>query len=359
MPDDVIQDMIVTPDGGYLGVGTSSFGRSGPIGNAWAFKLDAKGKLQWQKMYGRLFDPRFGAASFMSVISTPDSGYVVSGGVDQRSDLTSSGGCKVAVCSASTSRAYGLLMKLNANGEIQWQKTYGMDDGGLSFQRMLPLENGGFVVTGTTLAFDAADAWLGGFDSEGNVLWQKVFGKAKANEIRTIRKDHDGNLIIAGMLRLGFARPWALKLDPNGNVLWQKSFGKNVTLEMFDMEESIDQKGYVFLVRTIPTRAELDKDFLVPQTMWIFQLDSDGNFMWQKGYRTVMHTFSILLRRFGERYLMSSELDLIPVDAMGKIKKSPPKILDSVKVNFPSEAFTQDEVNTDIQDYEMLLSEEE
>ena len=368
MPDETIQDMIVTSDGGYLGIGQSTFGRSGVVANGWVFKLNVDGELEWQKLYGRTFDKNFSAVSLISVMSTPDQGFIIVGSLNQRITTSS-----CTICD----RRYALLMKLNTDGELQWQKSYGMDfevsiypqdengkikkestEGGFSFKRIFPVADGGFFVTGTTNIFASNDTWFARFDSEGNVLWQKAFGKEKANEIRNIREDHERNLVIAGMLTLGFSQPWALKLDPNGKVLWQKILGKSSNVQVFDVVESVDQKGYVFIGRTRPSRAQSIQDSLVPQTLWIFQLDTNGKLVWQKGYLSIFDTYSVDLRRFADGYLLRSDQDFFPIDSQGGMKKSRSKIFGPVKVNFPSKEFTQEEVETDIHDYEIPISEE-
>ncbi|MBI4262468.1 hypothetical protein HY624_03010, partial [Candidatus Uhrbacteria bacterium] len=114
--EDEINDLIITSDGGFLAVGKLS----GEKWNAFAMKLDRDGKIEWQKGYTRPNDQRFGWAVLQSVVMVPSGGYLVSGYLWER--LYDWG----ANCNACSGQ-YGLLMKLDANGAIEWQRTYGME----------------------------------------------------------------------------------------------------------------------------------------------------------------------------------------------------------------------------------------
>ena len=71
---------------------------------------------------------------------------------------------------------------LDANGNVLWQKTYGGpgDEVASSVRRST---DGGYVVTGGAWASpdvpDSADAWVMKIDGNGNVIWQKTFGRLR------------------------------------------------------------------------------------------------------------------------------------------------------------------------------------
>ncbi|RMF92999.1 MAG: M6 family metalloprotease domain-containing protein, partial [Nitrospinota bacterium] len=97
-----------TPDGGYIMAGaTNTFGVSSYDYDVWVLKLDASGAVQWQKTYG---GPDTDTA--YAIQQTPDGGYIVAGGT--RSFGAGSGDIWV--------------LKLDAKGDIEWQKTYGGPD---------------------------------------------------------------------------------------------------------------------------------------------------------------------------------------------------------------------------------------
>ena len=65
--------ILETPDGGYI-VGEETFSFGAGRRDAWLFKLDVNGNIEWQKTYG---GPRFDELS--SIQLTPDGGYVLAG----------------------------------------------------------------------------------------------------------------------------------------------------------------------------------------------------------------------------------------------------------------------------------------
>jgi hypothetical protein len=63
-----------TPDGGYILVGTNRIG-SAYIGHAFVVKTDAQGQMQWQRVYGRTNEQML----IQDVVVTPDGGYALTG----------------------------------------------------------------------------------------------------------------------------------------------------------------------------------------------------------------------------------------------------------------------------------------
>jgi hypothetical protein len=139
-----------TSDGGYIVAGgTLSFGAGG--NDIFLIKTDAKGNIQWAKIYGGTdYDYAY------SVQQTSDGGYIVAG-------YTASFG-------AGDWNIF--LIKTDAKGNIQWAKTYGetdtIDRGASSVQQT---SDGGYILAGTTLSFGAGegDIFLIKTNARGNI----------------------------------------------------------------------------------------------------------------------------------------------------------------------------------------------
>ncbi|MGC8928882.1 MAG: hypothetical protein ACP5QK_13305, partial [Myxococcota bacterium] len=98
----------------------------------WILKLRGDGNIEWQKTYG-------GSSSdyVFSVQQTKDEGYIVG-----------------AVTESFSLCGYNIwVLKLRANGDIEWERTYG---GGklLYASNIQETRDGGYVVAGTTYSFD-------------------------------------------------------------------------------------------------------------------------------------------------------------------------------------------------------------
>ncbi|MEF3167805.1 MAG: hypothetical protein K6360_00495 [Deltaproteobacteria bacterium] len=82
----------------------------------------------------------------------------------------------------------------------QWAKTYGgtSHDVANSIQQT---SDGGYIVAGWTSSFGAGDwdFWVIKLDASGNVAWQKTYGGTSCDEAFSIQQTSDGGYIVAGL----------------------------------------------------------------------------------------------------------------------------------------------------------------
>jgi uncharacterized delta-60 repeat protein len=202
------ESLIQTSDGGYLIAGyTESFGAGDR--DVYVVKLDANGNLQWTKTIGGK-DWDEGS----SLIQTSDGGYTIAG-------TTTSFG-------AGLSDAY--LVKLNANGNLQWTKTIGGKwwDSGNS---LIQTSDGGYTIAGTTFSFGAGngDVYVVKLDAKGNLQWTKTIGGKWWDSGNSLIQTSDGGYTIAGYTKSFGAGDWdfyVVKLDAKGNLQWTKTIGR-------------------------------------------------------------------------------------------------------------------------------------
>lgn len=247
-----------TLDGGYIVAGgTGASGNSGM--DLWVFKVDAAGNVQWMKSYGG------GNTEYAkSIQQTFDGGYIVAG-------LTYSFG-------AGDQDAW--ILKLDANGSVQWQKTYGGSNSDyiLSIQQT---SDGGYVAAGVTSSFGSGseDAWILKLNSSGNILWQKSFGGAGADYAGSAQQTSDGGYIVAGTstsFGAGSQDGWLLKLDADGNIQWQKTYG-GTSQDFIESIQQTDDFGYVVAGTTYSFGNG-------NSSAWVLKLNSYGDIQWQKTY---------------------------------------------------------------------------
>jgi hypothetical protein len=196
---DHVSSIQQTSNGGYIVAGsTNIFG----IYHSWIMKLDADGTIDWQNTYAHT-----GADFANSIQQTFDGGYIVAG----------------KFVSGGYNKAW--VMKIMADGTVEWQKTYASLFGNDAYS-IQQTSDGGYIVAGYTDSFGAGsnDIWVMKLMADGTVDWQKTYGGAGDDWIlsdNSIQQTSDGGYIIAGFSNsFGTVNYDALiiKIDSSGNI---------------------------------------------------------------------------------------------------------------------------------------------
>lgn len=241
---DNVEDVKQTKDNGFIIGGWSGSGISGNKTEPhfggydyWVIKIDSLGNIEWQNTIGG-----YGFDQLSSIIQTTDGGYFV-GGYSE----SSIGGDK-------TESRYGnsidyWVLKLDAIGNIMWQKTIG--GYGTDFLLSICATNdNGYILAGwsdSPIGGDKidpcsgnADYWIIKINDLGNILWQKTFGGDKYDECNQVSITNQDNIFISGRSLSGITGNktinnwdsslttddyWSLLLDRNGLIIWQQVFG--------------------------------------------------------------------------------------------------------------------------------------
>lgn len=234
--------------------------------------------------------------SGQSVIKTMDGGYAILG-FTQSADGDITG-------KLNESYDYWVL-KFNVNHDLQWSKTYGGlgDDRG---EKILQTPDGGFAILGYSDSNDgdvtnnsgAQDYWLGKLDSNGNLLWQKSYGYVGADRGKSILQTNDGGFFITGILDVTASGGagntknasskhaggdyWALKLDSQGTIEWSKYYGGSFTDSPFDAIQTLDG-GYIIVGSSDSDDVDIannigDYDF------WVLKISDSGTIIWEENF---------------------------------------------------------------------------
>lgn len=260
---DVGESVQETEDGGYIVAGyTTSFGAGGK--DAWLLKAGSDGNEEWDENLG---GPGDDAA--WSVEETDDGGIVVAGYTD----------------------SYGIgkfdvwLLKTNADGEEEWNRTFGGpgDDEGMAVGET---RDGGLIIAGRTHSYGIGgyDAWLIKADAEGNEIWDRTFGGAEEDCLCSVQETDDG-YVAAGFTNSfgsGKREVWLLRTDPEGMELWNRTVG----ISAGDFGNSVvptDDGGFIVTgwtsrdgTRTSPDDALLIKTDSEGRVEWTALLGGDG-----------------------------------------------------------------------------------
>ncbi len=220
MNHDNVYSVQQSSDGGYIIAGST-------FGGIFLIKTDANGNIQWAKTYGGT-----GIDWAYSVQQTSDGGYIVAG----YTASFGAGGYDV------------FLIKTDANGNVQWAKTYGGTNGDYA-NSVQQTSDGGYIVAGFTASFGAGytDVFLIKTDANGNIQWAKTYGGTDEDWAHSVQQTSDGGYIVAGYTRsfgAGGYDIFLIKTDANGNIIWAKTYGGTSGDYAFSVQQTSDG-GYI------------------------------------------------------------------------------------------------------------------
>ncbi|SFR35506.1 hypothetical protein SAMN04490243_1001 [Robiginitalea myxolifaciens] len=254
----------------------------------------ASGTIEWTRSFGGS-----GAESPRSIIATMDGGVAILGFTESTDgDLA---GKTTAV------NDYWLL-KLDAEGQMQWQRTLGgsKDDRG---QAVIQTRDGGYAVSGYAMSDDGDgsanngfhDNWVVRLDGGGNILWERSFGFSGHDHSYDLLQTEDDGFLFAGFMDLSAARVdgfeglsakgnassqhgvgefWCTKLFADGSLDWQFYFGGSNNDRAHALAPARDG-GFV-----LAGFSESD-DFDISAArgsydFWVIRLAEDGAMVWER-----------------------------------------------------------------------------
>jgi len=178
-------------------------------------KLDASGIVQWTRDYPYADGGDF---ELMAIDIAPDGGYVMAGRL---------------VDSHYLGYFDGIILKVDANGNLQWNREIGTADVFTELYAVKAVQ-GGYLAAGSVSPAGsmARDFLVVMFSESGAVLWTKRFDlKGSQEEMRSIDIAHDGACVVAGStngydqsdiviakVKLTGAVDWIKKYDAEASV---------------------------------------------------------------------------------------------------------------------------------------------
>ncbi|MBP8073517.1 MAG: T9SS type A sorting domain-containing protein [Bacteroidia bacterium] len=250
-PYDYCIDLQLRHDNGYLMCGATHFSHSN-----WGMYLlntDANGDFLWAKAYGGL-----GNESAQRVRELPNGELLIVGQTQDTNSLNSD----------------ILVVKLDAQGDVLWSKSYGTTEDDYSLDMALT-NDGGAVISGYTYSYTPdMQAFIIRIDSLGNVVWASTFGNTWDRIAYGITPTSDGGFL-ASAWELTFGRFNLLKLNANGQLLWTKTREEGGATNLIETADH----GIIFGGQTYL------QDPLQQYHIFATKTDSLGNRIWTNRYR--------------------------------------------------------------------------
>jgi len=212
-------------DGGYAVLGdTNSFGAGDS--DFWLIKTDADGNTQWNKTYGGELAEVSG-----DMCVTTDGGYAMSG----------------------YTKSFGAggqdfwLVKTDANGNTEWNMTYGGTGNDVGIH-VIQTADGGYALACLTTSFGAGslDFWFIKLDASGNTEWNMTYGGPGSDGPTHFIQTEDNGYALVGFTTVGSDQNASLiKIDALGNMEWNQTYGGTGSEIAYALLETND--GYYLL----------------------------------------------------------------------------------------------------------------
>lgn len=243
--DSIRASIIQTNDGGYaIACGDrgppKSFHESlfGEPGHFQIVKTDDSGYEEWSKTYGE--------GTAYSIIQTSNGGYILGGS--------------------------NSVVKTDSLGGLEWQKTYGSsDDYALS---VVQTSDDAFVLFGM-LTVDRRCPGLIKINAEGNILWEKNYLRDRAiPSLSGLVGTRDGGYIFCATedwtIEEGDVFGEVVKVDPEGNISWVISTINGAAESVFQTFDG----GYALVETGTLMDYEAWKEYY--SAVWIIKTDKDS-----------------------------------------------------------------------------------
>ena len=316
--DEFAHAVALSGDGGYVIAGETRSSGAGSQ-DVLLVKLDADGAELWTRTYGGPESDVVYAAR-----KTSDGGYILAG------KTHSFGG-------ATASQSEFWLIKTGADGEEEWQRSYGSSErptprAGTSdvAHAVRQTQDGGYVLAGSstgpsgsnirllrtgpdgatlwsrnlggttgTVAYDVVETPGGGFavagnadsdsggdalliktDADGNPEWTQFFGGQYNDEARSLTLTSDGGYALGGFTwsyGAGLSDFWLVKASADGEQEWQRSFG-GVPRDAAHALIQTGDGGFAL--------AGWSESFSGVDRLWVVKTGPTGGLQWSSAYPT-------------------------------------------------------------------------
>lgn len=169
------------------------------------------------------------------------------------------------------------VIKADENGDLVWQKSFGKSDDVDHGYDILETSDGGYIALGQTTSDELVDFdfWLIKLAADGTEQWNKTIGGTSSEEPRQFTRTVDDCYVIVGRTDTaeGIGDLWVVKIDEDGDVLWEKTYGDSEVTE-YGVCVTTVSNGYIVLGNV--------QDMNWTESLWVIRLDSKGKLLWDR-----------------------------------------------------------------------------
>jgi uncharacterized repeat protein (TIGR01451 family) len=205
---DGLNDVLPTPDGGYIAVGSMQLS-VGIDRQVFLVKTDADGNAQWTSVFGDSMKQEFAK----SIVPDGNGGYVIGG-------TTISDGIPFAFLARTDQFGHQTWKVLSPQDSVQGRKVIRLSDGSYALVGTLQLP--------APAGAPNSDFYLMKADADGNVLWTKTYGGNGFEDGYSLVETGSGDLILVGFTNsfgMGGYDAYMVKTNAFGDVILTNALG--------------------------------------------------------------------------------------------------------------------------------------
>jgi len=193
------------------------------------------------------------------------------------------------------------VVKINIQGEIIWENTYGCP-GYDEIRDFILTPDGGFVMIDrigsaggdVSQYYGNGDVWMCKCDSLGNIEWEKTLGNQGLDNCISLTINNEGNIMMIGAVQQHggmvecypdgvWGDVWLVELDLQGDIISQHCYGGSDYDLGFSIIELED--GYIFAADTHSDDGDVSGLHGSPgggSDIWVVRLNEQFGIIWQK-----------------------------------------------------------------------------
>ncbi|MGK7393826.1 MAG: T9SS type A sorting domain-containing protein [Candidatus Cyclobacteriaceae bacterium M3_2C_046] len=291
---DHLEDMIKIKEGGFLlgGYAIDSINKGGDYAFR-VIKTDSAGYTIWNKTWGGEKDDKL-----YSLMETSQGDFILAGnsesGQTEDKSQPSRGGWDF------------WILKINAQGEKIWDKSYGGNEDDL-LEKIIATSDGNYLLAGSSRSAVGADKsaahkgdydyWIIKIDPYGNKIWDASYGGNQSDRLTDILEIPDGGYLLGGYSRsdasgdkttvsYGEEDFWIVKIDGSGNIGWDRSYGGEREDHLYALANATDEGFLLGGASNSEPGGNKDAPLIDRKDFWLVKIDGGGNIIWDQSYNT-------------------------------------------------------------------------
>jgi hypothetical protein len=278
-----------TSDGGFIIAGFSesemAYQQNGDVmghhgsHDWWVVKIDSQSNIEWAECLGGSYQD----LSY-SVVETSSGDFIVVGKSNSEDfDVSMLYGCSDI-----------WVVKLDENGTVIWEKSFG-GEGCETALNIIETTSEEYIICGNSTFIENGiwdtDAFVLLIDTNGNLIWQKMYGGSGNDIAYEIMEIAEGGFIVLSasnsidgdvLNNIGESDIWLFKINVLGEIVWQRTFGGSQLDVSYDFDNT-DDGGLIVAA------SSYSDDFDIMGNnggtdMNLIKLNSDGIIEWTRNY---------------------------------------------------------------------------